>query len=68
MVLRDEPPPMKLSQAALETLAVVAYRQPVTRAEIEHIRGVSAEAGVNKLLERELIYVVGRAELPAVPI
>ncbi|HXB01993.1 MAG TPA: SMC-Scp complex subunit ScpB, partial [Opitutaceae bacterium] len=67
-ILRDEPPPMKLSQSALETLAVVAYRQPVTRAEIEHIRGVSAEAGINKLLERELVYVVGRAELPGRPI
>jgi segregation and condensation protein B len=67
-ILRDEPPPMKLSQSALETLAVVAYRQPVTRAEIEHIRGVSAEAGLNKLLERELVYVVGRAELPGRPI
>jgi segregation and condensation protein B len=67
-ILRDDPPPMKLSQSALETLAVVAYRQPVTRAEIEHIRGVSAEAGINKLLERELVYVVGRAELPGRPI
>jgi segregation and condensation protein B len=67
-ILRAEPPPMKLSQSALETLAVVAYRQPVTRAEIEHIRGVSAEAGLNKLLERELVYVVGRAELPGRPI
>ena len=67
-LLRNEPPPVKLSQSALETLAVVAYRQPVTRAEIEHIRGVSAEAGLNKLLERELIYVVGRAELPGRPI
>ncbi len=67
-ILRDEPPPAKLSQSALETLAVIAYRQPVTRAEIEHIRGVSAEAGLNKLLERELVYVVGRAELPGRPI
>jgi len=67
-ILRDEPPPVRLSQSALETLAVIAYRQPVTRAEIEHIRGVSAEAGLNRLLERELIYVVGRAELPGRPI
>jgi segregation and condensation protein B len=67
-VLRNEPPPVKLSQTAMETLAVIAYRQPVTRAEIEHIRGVSAEAGLNKLLERELIYVVGRADLPGRPI
>jgi segregation and condensation protein B len=67
-LLRDEPPPVRLSQAALETLAVIAYRQPVTRGEIESIRGVSAEAGVNKLLERGLIYVAGRAELPGRPI
>jgi segregation and condensation protein B len=49
-------------------MSVVAYRQPVTRAEIEKIRGVSAEAGLNKLLERELVYVVGRADLPGRPI
>lgn len=67
-VLRQEPPPLKLSQSSIETLAVVAYRQPVTRGEIETIRGVSAEAGINKLLERELIYIVGRADAPGRPI
>ncbi|MEI7552909.1 MAG: SMC-Scp complex subunit ScpB [Verrucomicrobiota bacterium] len=67
-ILRAEPPPLKLSQSSVETLAIVAYRQPVTRGEIETVRGVSAEAGVNKLLERELIYVVGRADLPGRPI
>lgn len=67
-ILRDDPPPVKLSQSSLETLAIVAYRQPVTRGEIETIRGVSAEAGINKLLERELIYIVGRADLPGRPI
>lgn len=67
-ILRDEPPPVKLSQSSIETLAVIAYRQPVTRTEIETIRGVSAEAGVSKLLERELIYIVGRADLPGRPI
>jgi len=67
-ILRQEPPPVKLSQSALETMAVVAYRQPVTRTEIETIRGVSAEAGVNKLLERDLIYIVGRADLPGRPL
>jgi segregation and condensation protein B len=67
-ILRAEPPPLKLSQSSVETLAIVAYRQPVTRGEIETIRGVSAEAGINKLLERELIYVVGRADLPGRPI
>jgi segregation and condensation protein B len=67
-ILRQEPPPVKLSQSSIETLAVVAYRQPVTRGEIETIRGVSAEAGINKLLERELVYVVGRADAPGRPI
>ena len=67
-ILRQEPPPVKLSQSSIETLAVVAYRQPVTRAEIEQIRGVSAEAGINKLLERELVYIVGRADSPGRPL
>ncbi|MBL9186907.1 MAG: SMC-Scp complex subunit ScpB [Opitutaceae bacterium] len=67
-ILRQEPPPVKLSQSAVETLAVIAYRQPVTRSEIETIRGVSAEAGLNKLLERELVYIVGRADSPGRPI
>ena len=66
--LRNEPPPAKLSTSALETLAVVAYRQPVTRSEIEAVRGVSADAGLNKLLERELIYITGRADLPGRPL
>jgi segregation and condensation protein B len=67
-LLRNEPPPVRLSPSSLETLAVVAYRQPVTRAEIEQIRGVAAEAGLAKLLERDLIYIVGRADLPGRPL
>jgi segregation and condensation protein B len=67
-LLRNEPPPVRLTASAIETLAVIAYRQPATRAEIEKIRGVSAEAGIAKLLERDLIYVVGRADLPGRPI
>ena len=67
-IQRDEPAPAKLTQSALETLAICAYRQPVTRTEIETIRGVSAEAGLNKLLERELVYIVGRADLPGRPL
>ncbi len=67
-LLRNEPPPVRLSPSALETLAVVAYRQPVTRAEIEQIRGVSADAGLQKLLERDLVYIVGRADLPGRPL
>jgi len=66
-LLRNEPPPVRLTASAIETLAVIAYRQPTTRAEIEQIRGVSAEAGLAKLLERDLIYVVGRADLPGRP-
>jgi segregation and condensation protein B len=67
-ILRDEPAPAKLTQSALETLAIVAYRQPVTRTEIETIRGVSCETVMNRLLERELVYVVGRADLPGRPL
>ena len=67
-LLREEPRPQRLSPAALETLAIVAYRQPVTRSEIEAIRGVSVDSALNKLLERELVYVVGRADLPGRPL
>ncbi len=67
-IMRDEPAPAKLTQSALETLAICAYRQPTTRTEIETIRGVSAEAGLNKLMERELVYIVGRADLPGRPL
>ncbi|MGJ8639159.1 MAG: SMC-Scp complex subunit ScpB [Opitutaceae bacterium] len=67
-LLRGEPRPMKLSPAALETMSIVAYRQPVTRAEMEAIRGVSVDSALNKLIELELVYVTGRAELPGRPI
>jgi segregation and condensation protein B len=67
-LLRGEPRPMKLSPAGLETMAIVAYRQPVTRAEMEAIRGVSVDSALNKLIEFELVYVTGRAELPGRPI
>ena len=54
--------PRRLSGPALETLAIVAYRQPVGRAEIEEIRGVSVESVLRSLLDRGLIDVVGRSE------
>ncbi len=57
----------RLSPAALETLAVVAYRQPVTRAEIEAIRGVKVGPLLRALLDRKLIQIVGRAEVPGRP-
>ncbi len=52
----------KLSSAAMETLAIIAYKQPVTKAQIEYIRGVSAEYSVQKLMEKELIVIAGRKE------
>ena len=67
-LLRNQPRPLRLSPAALETLSIVAYRQPVTRSEMEAIRGVSVDSAVHKLLELELIYVMGRAELPGRPL
>lgn len=59
--------PLRLSQAALETLAIVAYRQPVTRAEIEHIRGVDAGAVLRSLIERKLVRIAGHREVPGRP-
>ncbi len=59
----------RLSAAALETLAIVAYKQPVTKGEIEAIRGVSSDYAVQKLLEKELIIITGRNEkLPGHPL
>lgn len=59
----------RLSAAALETLAIVAYKQPVTKGEIEAIRGVSADYAVQKLLEKELIIISGRNEkMPGHPL
>lgn len=67
-LLRNDPRPQKLSRAAMETLAIIAYRQPVTRAEIEAIRGVGADSAITRLAEKDLIYVSGRADLPGRPI
>lgn len=63
----ERPRPSRLSQPALETLAIVAYRQPLTRAEIEQIRGVSVDGVMQTLLERGLIEQVGRAEVVGRP-
>ncbi len=60
-------PPQRLSRAALETLAIVAYRQPISRAEIESVRGVSADHTLRALLELNLVRTVGRSELPGRP-
>jgi len=58
---------LRLSQAALETLAIVAYRQPATRAEIEDVRGVDVGAVLKSLLERHLIRIAGQREVPGRP-
>ncbi|MFY0252501.1 SMC-Scp complex subunit ScpB [Chitinophaga sp. 30R24] len=52
----------RLSTAALETLAIIAYRQPISKGEIEYIRGVSTDYSIQKLLEKELIVISGRSE------
>ena len=59
--------PLRLSNAALETLSIVAYRQPVTRAEVEHVRGVDAGPVMRSLLERKLVKLAGRREVPGRP-
>jgi segregation and condensation protein B len=58
----------KLSQAAIETLAIIAYRQPITKLEIEQIRGVNCDYTVQKLLEKELISLAGKADTVGKPI
>jgi segregation and condensation protein B len=58
----------KLSQSAIETLSIIAYKQPITRSEMEFIRGVNVDYIVNSLLERDLITIKGRADGPGRPI
>lgn len=57
-----------LSQAAFETLSIIAYKQPITRAKIEQIRGVNSDSAVVRLLERNLIKEAGRLDAPGKPI
>jgi len=58
----------RLSQAALETLALVAYKQPVTKSDLEAIRGVNCDYALQKLLEKELVLIAGRSEGPGRPL
>ncbi len=60
--------PARLSRAALETLAIIAYNQPVTRSGIEQIRGVESSGTLRSLLERELVEVVGKKDIPGRPL
>lgn len=66
--LAYSPSRSSLSQAALETLAIVAYKQPITRVEIEEIRGVKAERALHTLVAKDLIKEVDRADAPGRPI
>jgi len=63
-----QPKPLHLSKAALETLAIIAYKQPVIRSDIEYIRGVDCGGVLRVLLERKFIRVLGRRELPGRPL
>jgi segregation and condensation protein B len=66
--LYPESKPARLSGPALETLAIIAYRQPITKADIEAVRGVAVDGVVQALLERSLIKIHGRAEVPGRPL
>lgn len=66
--LYPETRPARLSGPALETLAITAYRQPVTRADIEAVRGVAVDGVMQLLLDRNLVKIAGRAELPGRPL
>jgi len=63
-----QPSPFRLSKAALETLAIIAYKQPIIRSDIEHIRGVDSGGILRTLLERKLIRVLGRKQIPGRPL
>ena len=63
-----QPAPYRMSKPALETLAIVAYNQPIIRSGIEHIRGVDCGGTLRTLLERRLIRVLGRKEIPGRPL
>ena len=60
--------PARLSPPALETLAIIAYRQPITRADVEAVRGVVIESVLQTLMERGLVKIAGRAEVPGRPL
>ena len=62
------PKPARLSAPALETLAIIAYRQPITRADVEAVRGVTIEGVLQTLMERGLVKISGRAEVPGRPL
>jgi segregation and condensation protein B len=66
--LLDEARPHRLSQPSLETLSIIALRQPISRADIAAIRGVEVDGVIKTLLERDLITIVGRSDVPGRPL
>src|SRR6266513_4785599 len=62
------PKPARLTAPALETLAIIAYRQPITRADVEAVRGVTIDGVLQTLMERGLVKISGRAEIPGRPL
>src|ERR1700738_3395609 len=62
------PKPARLTTPALETLAIIAYRQPITRADVEAVRGVTIDGVLQTLMERGLVKIAGRAEIPGRPL
>jgi segregation and condensation protein B len=62
------PKPARLSAPALETLAIIAYRQPITRVDVEAVRGVNIDGVLQTLMERGLVKIAGRAEIPGRPL
>ena len=58
----------KLSSSSMETLAIIAYRQPITKPEVEQIRGVNCDYSIQKLLEKELISISGKSDAPGRPL
>jgi len=66
-LMREKVAP-RLSQASLETLAILAFKQPITKAEVEHIRGVSADGVLRQLMEKGLIRISGRSDAPGRPL
>ena len=67
IIICSQPRRYTLTDAALETLSIIAYKQPVTKIEIEKIRGVNSDRSVNKLVELELVKEVGRLDAPGRP-
>lgn len=66
--LYPEPKPARLTAPALETLAIIAYRQPITRPDVEAVRGVTIDGVLQNLMERGLVKISGRAEVPGRPL